>query len=741
MAILGIVNYYQTLQIIEEKIERGSMADLKQSSYIVDSFVDKLYKLSSELSLNQRVDDFLNTNLENARDLNLVAREVMLDLRGYTILYDFIGDVYVYSIINNVIVSPTGLYTPDIFFKSVYVDTYDQTDYDEWLDFIGQPKLRNFKTVAIASNHRGTTEKILFMDSLPNARENFGLVMLFMNKEKYIEAFSNVIKDYNGNCYILDERDQVIISDGSQRYDDSLVTNLKSNSAATTIFTPSGKALMVHISSSNNKWKYVSIIPYGAFTKEINSLKISTISIISIFVGIAFLASLFATNKNYKPIKNIISAIKTTYGYGDDELDDYKVISNILESSYEEIELTREMLKNHIPMIRQSHLVKFLMRSREMEKNESDSFNTLFDIHLDFAASTVALFSIKRIGKGGDEHTEKELCKIALRTAIEELAGTNCMVYTVELNNDIIACIYGLDDANAVNMEKNIFVLAMKLKEFLENKLDILLYAGIGNTHNGYRDLSSSYGEADEALNYAVLMNEDVMCYKDIQKSSNLFVFSIQKELQLANYLKSGKQEEAIEIINGLYNENCNNKELPYEMMRFFIYDLYCSIIKVIGELKLDNNETIIDSIKELVNHNIGVKDISFFLLDIKRIVIYTCKTVNDQRKNTSTNLKNKIVDYVDKNFQDCQISLERIADEFSITPQYLSRFFKEHFNTNYVDYVNQMKVESAKKYLLNSEKVKDAAVKSGFNNIGTFINVFKKHTGFTPGEYKETNG
>ena len=130
----------------------------------------------------------------------------------------------------------------------------------------------------------------------------------------------------------------------------------------------------------------------------------------------------------------------------------------------------------------------------------------------------------------------------------------------------------------------------------------------------------------------------------------------------------------------------------------------------------------------------------SFFLLDIKRKVIYVCKEINDKRRNRSIELETRITNYMEKNFLDSQLSLERIADEFHITPQYLSRFFREHFNMSYVDYVNDKRVSKAKEYLLSDEKVKDAAIKSGFNNIGTFINAFKKYTGFTPGEYKEAN-
>lgn len=56
----------------------------------------------------------------------------------------------------------------------------------------------------------------------------------------------------------------------------------------------------------------------------------------------------------------------------------------------------------------------------------------------------------------------------------------------------------------------------------------------------------------------------------------------------------------------------------------------------------------------------------------------------------------------------------------------------------NYVDYINCKRIEKAKEYLLKGEKVKEVALKTGFGSVGTFINAFKKYTGFTPGEYKK---
>jgi YesN/AraC family two-component response regulator len=62
----------------------------------------------------------------------------------------------------------------------------------------------------------------------------------------------------------------------------------------------------------------------------------------------------------------------------------------------------------------------------------------------------------------------------------------------------------------------------------------------------------------------------------------------------------------------------------------------------------------------------------------------------------------------------------------------------KVNFNT----YVNQVRVEAAKKLLLNdSVPLIDIASQAGFDGQSYFSKVFKKMTGVTPGKYRESRG
>lgn len=93
------------------------------------------------------------------------------------------------------------------------------------------------------------------------------------------------------------------------------------------------------------------------------------------------------------------------------------------------------------------------------------------------------------------------------------------------------------------------------------------------------------------------------------------------------------------------------------------------------------------------------------------------------------------------KPFLDPDINLAGLAQQLSVTPEYLSGILNGSLRMNFFDFINRYRVEEFKERCLNPENSKlsilGIAFDSGFNSKATFNRVFKTLTGFTPGEYK----
>ena len=84
-------------------------------------------------------------------------------------------------------------------------------------------------------------------------------------------------------------------------------------------------------------------------------------------------------------------------------------------------------------------------------------------------------------------------------------------------------------------------------------------------------------------------------------------------------------------------------------------------------------------------------------------------------------------------------ITLNMLADQFYLHPNYLSRLFKEKTGKNFVEYMTEVRMEKVKEMLTDPEKkVSDISMMAGYENPRYFSKVFKQFTGMTPSEYRE---
>jgi AraC-like DNA-binding protein len=86
-------------------------------------------------------------------------------------------------------------------------------------------------------------------------------------------------------------------------------------------------------------------------------------------------------------------------------------------------------------------------------------------------------------------------------------------------------------------------------------------------------------------------------------------------------------------------------------------------------------------------------------------------------------------------------LTLSILAKELNIRPQLLSQFINDNLNKSFTQFINEYRIDEAKRLLKESTQLKIDAVgfESGFNSSSTFYSSFKKITGTTPSNYQKT--
>jgi len=95
-----------------------------------------------------------------------------------------------------------------------------------------------------------------------------------------------------------------------------------------------------------------------------------------------------------------------------------------------------------------------------------------------------------------------------------------------------------------------------------------------------------------------------------------------------------------------------------------------------------------------------------------------------------------EIQDYIEYHHQD-NLNLERLSQKFHLSKYHLIRSFKEYKGVTPNEYLNILRIEKAKNYILQGNSLVSSALEAGFYDQSHFSHYFTRYTSFTPGQFQ----
>ena len=168
--------------------------------------------------------------------------------------------------------------------------------------------------------------------------------------------------------------------------------------------------------------------------------------------------------------------------------------------------------------------------------------------------------------------------------------------------------------------------------------------------------------------------------------------------------------------------------------------------IEIMGRLSITPDNFIFHNFKDKLNLWQSFIETEPFIADVKAecILLYTFSLLEEyvpikQQKNFSENII-KIKKYIDENFTDPDLSLDKISKEFSYNKKYISTLFKSKLNVGFSTYLNIIRIQHSC-FLMEQgiTSVQDLAFFSGYKDPMYFSRIFKKQLGQSPRQHIET--
>ena len=174
-------------------------------------------------------------------------------------------------------------------------------------------------------------------------------------------------------------------------------------------------------------------------------------------------------------------------------------------------------------------------------------------------------------------------------------------------------------------------------------------------------------------------------------------------------------------------------KECGYEGKFFYTRFLYKqSLIDLVNQFEDEYNKEEVGKAKKL--NDLACKIVTMLV----KLGLQSGEDNRRPEKQYVKNMKNVLM-YIEENYQDPELTIAKIAEYSGYSLAYFTKAFKSYMSDTPIMHLNKRRISHAKA-LLQDEKLSlsEIAKRSGYKNLSTFTEAFKRVMGMLPTEYKK---
>ncbi|MEN6316231.1 MAG: AraC family transcriptional regulator [Clostridiaceae bacterium] len=735
---LGLMIYYQSVQIISKNAEQSNLNRLEQVREAFEINLDNAEMVLTQISLNPYVIDFMYNQNDTLTDTVYKLKQITTSLSSYYFFNDFIMSYYIWYPGSGYVVTKDEVYKTEAFFRTFFaVGSYE---YQQWLQEqkAKDPYMGFYKTSEM--NVNGTRKRVYeYTVSIPFAsvQNTLGSIHVLIDERSVEKLMRNPGGEGQAFSYIADS-DGNLISFFPQKGAEPRVFELPKgqDSGYFIDHTENENNIVCYTHSSDKEWVYVSAQSLDELLKQVSQTKKLFIWSMILSLTLALSLSFLLSYNKSRPLVKIMDSLDeyggySSKGHGGGLLHLQKSVLSLIGENQD----IREDMNRQRPILKNVFLFR-LMRNEISGCVDIEANALQFGIEANGRRFSVILAYLGEFTNNVSGEVFNELN--AVKTVLSEMiASTSSDVrYSgVDLDESTMAYIgefpYG---SSSECIEYNMIFFSRVQKEMYDKYHWNMLFA-LGEDVVGLPELHQSFETAKYALENSVIRGEysGVRMFNSSMRRNSRFDYPVETELRLISLAREGKLNEIETVLDNIFKNNINNGEYDNDSLKLLLDALKSTLFRLNGVLFLN-----VPDIYKLMDGKIFALD----HLDRGRVLeIYKdiCAEVIKKQQDLKQNLKEEIIKYVNCNYMRQDFYLGCVTEHFKLSETYLSIFFKENTGESFISYVEKLRMDRACTILVRSGIcVEEIASVVGYNSAHAFRRAFKRRYGMTPLEYKK---
>lgn len=484
-------------------------------------------------------------------------------------------------------------------------------------------------------------------------------------------------------------------------------------------------------------WKLVTLLPMSSIVMKTEWVMQILFPMLCAVLLIGIAVSVSGVYMNYIPLRKLSRELPETrkasmkneferlnYAFWDmrTELESMRLLQNV-QAEQLKLEFLRFCLENRIDLD-ESNLMKIIEN---------------LGVKIPNGYFIAAIFDVT-MGDGGQSLPVADIIDVLERLfSGSEFAGYGSCSFLVR--NELPVMLYYLDNTEG----------QQELRQLLKEKLGLLteqyrwdLVYAFSSMHKGFSEIHLAYLEACELLDYKYFQfgrEAEGECGDPELPEQGEIRYSLVQEELLMRYILAGNKEDALELLHLIYENNFQKRRLSLSVACCLMEDIVIGMMKSLSGERSLNDEALerigrtLDALRKASTRETLMNLVDTLATDL-------ADRCGERRKKdrVSKNLPvERIMNCVEEHFREYDFNVSKAAEYLNMNMTYLSRYFKEHTGIGLLNYINGVRIDYAKQLMGKQNiTVAEAARAAGFENQNTFIRLFKKFEGRTPGLFLE---
>ena len=727
--ILGGVLFATQVQQIEADVLETNRNNLELNKSIIEGTIRNIDSFISNVRQERSFTDilFLDHPVPRIRTMEVVRA---YDESLLSRLEDpYVMDVIVYFVNPQIIFTQQDVFLyPERFYPSFFAKP--GLSYEQWVaDMSGGEYVKQAITPHTVIYNGQEREVVSIRYSLPlyPRTESQGTLVALVDRARIEALMAEMLLPSVGFAFIQAPDGTILANTASPGFETLPPFPAPTDDAGIAYRDVNGQSMAVsYVRSEYNNWVYVAAVPKDLFLRQAQRIQtlFIIIGIVVLIVGVP--VAVFLAYGSSRPIIRVSEILKDGVILSERvDKDPLRFISESVSELISRNSDLRDLLEEQKPLVR-SVVVERLFRGEFVSEEELRAFLEHFNLNIQGAFYGVASAFIDGYYDevNGDILKEFLIKNTVIREQLHRLLPERTLIHDVSLNRIGIVVVFPNGSEDACRRAFNELLTAVSRQ--VNAQEDIRCIFAHGGVVTRLMEISEALGASMEQLNRTPTdsIRHEIVSEADTA-ADPAYYYPPELESRIINQTVAGQSAEVELLAATVIEENLKKRHLSIRMLKTLAGEIEGTRIKVFSRLSYDPPEADENPSSERSMRD-KIRSLLHSFVDL-------ASTIGD-RETQHHRFRRPIIEYLDENYRDPEMSLKKLALEFNLSEVYLSSLFKEMMGVNFYSYLEDLRMKDALELLKTTDYTVDhVASDIGYNSSHVFRRAFKRKFGVSP--------